>query len=198
MSRPRFVRELTGREKSELAKLIRTGRDGRVVRRAQMVHASSQGKTCGEIADLLGFTIPTVHRVLQRFDGKGLASLYDEPRSGRPPKVTPQYVTLLKEAVATSPREMGYAFTSWTLARLREHLARRGHVLLHPGYLARLMARHKIVYRRPKHVMGHLQDPHDVSEKKVLLDFLKKARLNPRFSSTSSSSTSVRFISTRP
>lgn len=198
MSRPKFVRDLTPKEKMELSKLIRTGRDARAVRRAQMVHLSAGGRTCAQISGLLGFTVPTVHRVIQRFGEKGLASLFDEPRSGRPPKVTNRYVELLKEAVATSPREMGYAFTSWTLARLREHLARRCHVLLHPDYLARLMAKHKIVYRRPKHVMGHLQDPHDYKEKKALLDFLKKARSNPTLSSTSSSSTSVRFISTRP
>jgi transposase len=124
--------------------------------------------------------------------------LPDKPRPGRPPKATDEYVRLLKEAVATSPRDMGYPFSSWTTARLREHLARRCRVILHPDYLARLMARHGIVYRRPRHVMGHLQDPKEYNEKKELIEFLKKTRLRGGTTSTCSSSTSVKFTSTRP
>ena len=198
MSAPKFVRALRRSEKGEVRRLIRKGSDARVVRRAQMVHLSSQGKKCGEIAELLGFTVPTVHRAIDEFNARGVDGLPDRPRSGRPPKVTERYVTCLKEAVRTSPIELGYAFASWTLSRLREHLGRRCGVVLHPGYLSRLMARHGIVYRRPRHVMGHLRDEREYDEKKAFLEFLKKGRSTGAPASSSSSSTSVRFTSTRP
>lgn len=198
MSAAKFVRPLTASEDAELRRLIRKGSDARVVRRAQMVHLSSLGKKCGEIAGLLGFTVPTVHRAIDEFNARGVRGLPDRPRSGRPPKATQRYVSCLKEAVRTSPVELGYAFASWTLSRLREHLGRECGVVLHPGYLSRLMAKHGIVYRRPRHVMAHLRDEREYDEKKVFLDFLKRGRSSAAPVSISSSSTSVRFISTRP
>lgn len=198
MSAPKYVRPLSKSEMAEIGKLIRKGADARVVRRAQMVRLSSRGKKCGEIAELMGFTVPTVHRAIDEFNARGVDGLPDRPRSGRPPKATEGYVACLKKAVRTSPVELGYVFASWTLSRLREHLARKCGVVLHPGYLSRLMAKHGIVYRRPRHVMAHLRDQQEYDEKKAFLEFLKKGRSRNALDSTSSSSTSVRYISTRP
>lgn len=196
MSAPRFVRPLTKAEQVEIARLVRRGRDGRLVRRALMVQMSAKGQKAGAIAETLSTSVPTVHRTLKAFNSRGLDGLPDAPRSGRPPKASERYVECLKEAVATSPIDYGYVFTSWTLPRLREHLARRCRVVLHPDYLGRLMAKHGIVYRRPRHVMGHLQDPQEYEEKKALLAFLKKTRSTGGTISISSSSTNRRFTST--
>ena len=198
MAVAKYVRVLRRAEKIEVARLIRKGGDARIVRRAQMIRLSAQGRKCGEIAELLGFSVPTVHRVIDAFNAGGIDRLADRPRSGRPRKVTDQYIRYLKAAVAKSPRDLGYRFASWTLPRLREHLLKKCKVLLHPDYLARLMARHGIVYRRPRHVMGHLRDPKDYQEKKELLNFLKKTRSILGMTSTCCSSMSVKFISTRP
>ena len=194
----KFVRQLTKKEQSEIARLIRKGGDARVVRRAQMVRLSAQGKKASEISELLGFSTPTVHRVIDVFNAEGIRGLPDKPRAGRPPKATGRYVTCLKEAVKASPIDLGYAFSSWTLPRLREHLARECNVILHTGHLARIMSQHGIVYRRPRHIMGHLRDPQDYDEKKEIIQFLKKGRLKRTRTSTSSSSMSVKFTSTQP
>ena len=153
---PKFVRTLSKDELRCLTQTISKGRDVRMVRRAQIVRLSARGKTSPQIADLMGFSIPAIHRVIDAFNSEGVASLADKPWPRRPPKASDEYVRLLKEAVATSPRDIDYPFSSWTTSRLREHLAKRCRVILHPDYLARLMARHGIVYRRPRHIMGHL------------------------------------------
>lgn len=195
MSQPLFARQLEPAEHDEIERLASSNQDARVVRRALMIRLSARGKRAPEIAELMGVSLPTVHRLLHRFNQRGLDALPDRPRPGRPPRATPEYVERLKQAVATSPVELGYAFSSWTLSRLREHLARSCGVLLHPDYLGRLCARHGIVYRRPRHVMGHLQNRDDYDEKKELLDFLKKtpSKAPP---SICSSRMSVRFTST--
>lgn len=198
MRAPKFVRALTRKEKSEIKKLARKGKDARIVRRAQIVRLSAQEKKAQEISDLLGFCLPTVHRVINAFNKEGLSGLPDKPRLGRPPKATDEYIKCLKKAVARSPIDLGYSFTAWTLPRLREHLALQCKVILNPDYLARLMAKHGIVYRRPRHIMGHLRDPKEYNEKKEVLAFLKKARLRRKPTLTSSSLTSVKFTSTRP
>ena len=198
MSELLFVRRLTAGERKELTRLVRAGLDARVVRRAQMVRLSGQGKTAAEIAALWAVSGQGVRRILNRFNQEGIAGLSDRPRPGRPRKTDGRYVRLLKQAVSASPRDLGYKFTCWTLDRLREHLARKTRVVLSAVHLSRLMAEHDIVYRRPKHGMTHLRDPKEYDEKKAVLAFLKKglpARTPP---STCSTSTSVKFTSTRP
>lgn len=197
MSRPLFVRRLSKREAADLDRLVRSNCDPRRLRRAQMIRLSKLGHKCSEIARLLNVSAPTVTQTIHRFNTEGLSGLADRPRPGRPPRARDRYIKLLKEAVTTSPQDVGYAFSSWSLSRLREHLFRKTSVLLSPGYLCRLMAKHGIVYRRPRHVMGHLRDQAEYDEKKAFLDFLKKTPYPPQSDSTSSSSTSVKFISTR-
>ncbi len=197
MSRPVFVRKLTKTEQARITRLIRSNEDARIVRRAQMIWLSSQGKKTVEIAEMWGITGATVLRTIQNFNAKGLISLADKPRKGRPRKTTDRYVRLLKEAVQKSPRDFGYPFSSWTLDRLREYLGQQTGTLLNPRYLSQLMARQGIVYRRPKHVMAHLRNAKDYNEKKAILEFLKNAQSKGTPTSTFSTSTNVKFTCTR-
>jgi transposase len=198
MSRPLFVRQLTPSERNELRGLVRAGKDARVVRRAQMILLSAQGQTPAQIGACWELTAQGVRKILLRFNEEGISGLADRPRRGRPRKTNERYVALLKQAVSTDPREQGYVFGCWTLGRLREHLARRTRILLSVAHLSRLMAEHGIVYRRPKHGMTHLRDPQEYQEKKAFLSFVKKRPCSLKLSSICSTSTSVRFTSTRP
>jgi transposase len=198
MSDPLLVRALTCGERKELTRLVRAGTDARVVRRAQMIRLSAAGRTAAEIAALWELTGQGVRKVIHRFNREGIAGLADRPRRGRPRKTDGRYIALLKRAVRVSPRDVGYPFGCWTLDRLREHLARRTRVTLSVPHLSRLMAEHDIVYRRPKHGMTHLRDPREYDEKKAFLAFVKRGRRVPGPPSTCSTSTSVRFTSTRP
>jgi len=192
------IRTLTSDEHKELKRLIRTGKEARQVRRAQMVLLFIEGKTASEIGALWARSAQMVRKVLTRFNREGIAGLANRPRQGRPRKTNDRYVELLKEAVQKNPRDFGYLFSCWTLDRLREHLARKTHVIMSVSHLSRLLGEHKIVYRRPKHDMSHLRDPQEYDEKKAFLEFVKKGRQNQTRPSTCSTSMSVRFTSTRP
>lgn len=198
MSQVLFVRTLTRQQTRELRGVIRSGSDARMVRRAQIIRLSARGQSPGAIADLLDRSCSGVRKVINRFNAEGFASLADQARQGRPAKTTDRYVALLKQTVQTHPRDLDYPFSCWTLERLREHLARKTRILLSVGYLSQLVAKHGIVYRRPKHSMAHLRDPREYNEKKAFLEFVKKRPLSPRFRSTCSTLMNVRFISTRP
>jgi transposase len=198
MSQVLFVRALTRREAGELRRLIRTNRDARVVRRAQVVQLSARGKPPSEIADILDRSWSGVRKIINRFNAEGFASLADKPRVGRPRKRTERYVALLKETVQVNPRELGYPFSCWTLERLREHLARQTKIMLSPPHLSRLLSENGIVYRRPKHGMSHLRDPEEYDEKQAFLEFVKKGLCVPQPPSTYCTSMNVRFTSTRP
>jgi len=197
MPRASTLLKLTKEQELALRSEIKGG-DGRAVRRAQVVRLLSQGLGATEIGKLLGISNSAVHKIRNAFRRDGLEALRDKPRPGRPSKADANYVACLKAAVSKSPRDFGYIFSCWTLARLREHLGRQCKIWLSPPQLSRLLRRHGIVYRRPRHVMAHLRDQTEYDEKKALLAFLKKKRPQPMRVLTSSSLTSVRFISTRP
>ncbi len=198
MRQPLFVHKLRIQDSRELLRLIRSNPDSRVVRRAQIIRLSTRGKAPREIADLLDRSWSGVRKIINRFNTDGFASLADKPREGRPRKRTDRYIALLREAVQVNPRDLGYPFSSWTLDRLREHLARRTKIILSPPHLSRLLSENDIVYRRPKHSMGHLRDEGEYNEKKAFLGFVKKGPCIAPPSSTCSTSMSVRFTSTRP
>ena len=195
---PVFVRALTADEQEALSRLIRSEKDARIVRRAQMVRLSADGVTTPRIAAMWDVNDQTVRRTIRRFEAEGIDGLPDKPRKGRPGKKTDRYVALLREAVQRSPRELGYPFSSWTLERLREHLALQTGIQLHPNSLSRIMAENDIVYRRPKHSMDHLRDPEEYNEKQAILEFLKRGRFAPPPASNCCTSMSVRFTSTQP
>ena len=176
---PVNLRTISKSEREELDRLVRRNVDARILRRAQIIRLCCEGYNHTEIAHIVGVTLPTVVRAFRRFNERGLNGLADLPRSGRPPRVTDQYIEELKKAVRTPPQEIGYEFSSWSVGRLREHLGRKTKILVSEGHLARLMAKHGIVYRRPRHDLSHMRDPAEYEEKKALLEFLKKGR-SPR------------------
>jgi transposase len=198
MSQTLFVRVLSGGESRKLRQLIRGNGNARIVRRAQVIRLSARGKAPSEIADLLERSCSGVRKIINRFNAEGFTSLADKPREGRPSKTTERYVALLKEVVQASPRDLGYPFSCWTLERLRTHLARKTRIILSVPHLSRLMRDNDIVYRRPKHGMGHLRDPQEYNEKKAFLEFVKRGPCVQEQPSTCSSLMNVKFISTRP
>jgi len=149
---PVNLRTISKSEQEELDRLVRRNVDARILRRAQIIRLCCEGYNHTEIAHIVGVNLP---------------------HPGRPPRVTDQYIEELKKAVRTPPQEIGYEFSSWSVGRLREHLGRKTKILVSEGHLARLMAKHGIVYRRP------MRDPAEYEEKKALLEFLKKGR-SPR------------------
>jgi transposase len=83
------VRCLTRIERAALQRMTRQ-EIGRVSQRAHMILLSNQHRTVSEIAALFDVSRTTVRFWIQRFDEAGSSGLYDEPRSGRPRKTTPE------------------------------------------------------------------------------------------------------------
>jgi len=110
-------RELQARARQEV---------GRVSERIHFVLLSDQGKSPPEIAALLGYSVATVRQWLTRYQDKGLAGLYDKPRSGRPRKANEALQSNLDECLKTTPNALGYWATFWTVALLVTHLAGLG------------------------------------------------------------------------
>jgi transposase len=131
----------------------------RVRERLEMVKCVALGYPLAEIARWSGRTERTVRRWLRAFAGGGAAAVADGPRAGRPPRADAAYLAALERAADTPPRELGLPFDVWTSDRLSAYLAETTGVRIAPGWLRALLAKQRFRCGRPKHTLGHLQDP---------------------------------------
>jgi len=79
-----YVVKLTDEQNSELLSLVNKGEcNARVIKRANILLLSAQGKIALEIAKDLNTSDQTVYNIRRRFAQEGLdAALYDKPRKG--------------------------------------------------------------------------------------------------------------------
>ena len=160
------IEEMRAEQRAEVERLLRR-RDlpPRVRERLEMVKAAALGQDLAAIAAWSGRTVRTVKRWLRRYGaaGGGVAAVADAPRAGRPPRADAAYRQALETAVDTPPRDLGLPFDVWTSARLSAYLAQTRGVRIAPGWLRVLLAQQDFACGRPKHTLGHLQDPAEVA-----------------------------------
>jgi len=117
MKPPIFVRELSNKEREALEAGLRSS-DAFVLRRYQILLASSKGERPPRIAENLGCAQQTVRNAIHEFNGRGLEAL--SPGSSRPREVHAAFgedgVEALREMLHHSPREFGKKTSLWTLA----------------------------------------------------------------------------------
>ena len=176
MRQARKVHGLSETEITELEKTIKQHASPRVRIRAVMIRMSDKGHSPPQIAELLGCSRQTVLHQINRYEQEGVSGLEDKRRSGAGAKANSEYIAQLKKAVTSEPRDLAYRFSVWSVERLQKHLHQKTGVQLAPKYLAELMKKHDIVYRKPKHDLSHKREQQEVEEKKKLLEFLKKTR----------------------
>jgi transposase len=155
-----YVRQPTEAERAELKRMTRQ-EVGRVAQRAQMVLLSAQRRTVPEIAALFEASRATVRFWLRQFDAEGPVGLRDEPRSGRPRKVTPQAEEELVSWLKQDPQraDPAYLATFWTVAMLLLHLGARLQLALSPATLRATLHRLGLRWRRPRLAMPRKTDP---------------------------------------
>jgi transposase len=116
MKPPIFVRSLSENERESLEAGLRS-KDAFVMRRCQILLASSRGLSPPKIALSLGCGSQTVRNAIHAFNDRGLLAL--TPGSSRPRRVHAAFdekcAEALREMLHRSPREFGYDSSLWTL-----------------------------------------------------------------------------------
>src|SRR5829696_4009612 len=114
----------------ELRRLVKTDPDPRVRRRAQAVLMLAQGASVVGAARWFRTAPHRVRAWRAWFLGGGRDRLADDddPRCGRPPKLGPEDLTLLDEALQRGPLAYGWPVTVWSIRDLRELLRQRRRV----------------------------------------------------------------------
>jgi len=120
---------LTSKEKRELRALLACQtEEARLVRRARIVHLCARGVAHSEIARRMDTSSRQVRKWRSRFSERGLDGLRDEPRSGRPPRISAQEQVRVLGVACRDPRQFGEVRTLWSLESLTRVLVRSGRV----------------------------------------------------------------------
>ena len=109
----------------------------RVGRRAMCLLLSAMGEPAKQIARITGLSLDAITDIRRRWHNARrcrLRSLLDQPRTGRPARVTPAYRRELRRALDKGPLAFGYLFTVWSIARLRMHLRKVTGITLNPNH----------------------------------------------------------------
>lgn len=124
-----------------------------------------------------GTAAKTIGRWRDRFLAAGRAGLVDQPRGGRPRRITPEGDHLLDAALAASPMDYGYPVATWGLVDLTDLLHQRLGIGIGTEALSRHLKRRGYVYARPRHDLTHRQDAEAVESAKHTLRTLEKRGL---------------------
>lgn len=153
-----YVRTPSEAELHELKRMT-SQEIGRVGQRAQMVLLSAQACTVPEIAAIFAVKYKTVRKWLRRFDAQGPAGLYDEPRSGRPHKLTDSVRDNLLNMIQQDPEQAGYLATFWTVAMLALAVAEKLGVHLSVSSIRQALHAAGMAWGRPRLAMPTKTDP---------------------------------------
>src|SRR5713226_3245019 len=118
--------------------------------RAHSLLRSSHGLTIKEITKIYPVDRDTVSTWIRKWEHDGPASLHDKPRSGRPPKLTPDEQTLAIASIKDEPRSL-----KQVVERLTQKTAKR----LSISSLKRLAKRARLRWKRVRKSLKSLRDP---------------------------------------
>jgi transposase len=169
MRKPIYIRALTEDEQQTLQEGLRSP-NAFVLRRCQMLLASTRGQTARVIGEALGCDDQTVRNVLHAFNTQGLAAL---TRRSSAPQRTPHAAfnatqrEHLRALLHQSPRTFGHPTSLWTLSLAAEVAYTEGLTARRVSgeAIRRALARLGVRWQRAKHWITS-PDPAYVRKKK--------------------------------
>ena len=134
--------------------LVEEDDDGKAVKRLFTAIAYKHGQSPAEIENRYGIPRQNVYQWLNRIEERGLPeALYDEPKPGRPPRLTDEQVEKLEAVLRDSPTTVGYDAETWEPTLVRHWLNEQFDVEYTLRHVRRLMGKAGLTWRtaRPRH-----------------------------------------------
>ena len=155
-------------QRVELEELFHKTQVPRLRSRAQAVLLSAERQlTAPAIAAIVRESDDSVARWLKRYLARGVAGLYDAPRSGRPAKVNADYRAVVVKAVRQRPRSLDLPFSLWTLKRLIDYMVTQTGVRVSLESMRQGLKKEGIVLSQPQHTISS-PDPEYLVKKRRL------------------------------
>jgi transposase len=121
----------------------------RVVTRLEAIMQSLQGKTSGQIAQLLQADRTRVHAWICAWNQTGEEGLWEGHRSGRPTELGAAQRERLADIVESGPVAYGLNTAVWTSPLLKRIISEEFDVNYHPGHDRRLLGNMGFSVQRP-------------------------------------------------
>jgi len=148
------LRASTYAKLSEMRKKAEREGAYRVAKRLHAVLLNSEGRTSGELAELLQAPRSKVSKWLANYERHGVDGLLEGYRSGRPPQLIDADATALYDIIESGPVAYGLDSGLWTSPMLARVIFEEFGVAYHPGHVRKLL--HKIGFsvQRPRRVLA--------------------------------------------
>lgn len=146
-----YVRELTETEVNELKQAVKSAKNIKTVKRAQVIIASSKGVDSRQLSETYHYTQRNIANIINEFNESGIESLYTRKHTGKPKTITTQQEQEIIDLTKVSPKALGYPFNSWTLDRLKAASMEQGifKTISHMS-IKRILVKYKITLQRTK------------------------------------------------
>ncbi len=161
----RYVRPLIETQREILEKTMKHDASSRARARAHSLLLSAQGMTINDIAKISHVDRDTASTWITKWEHQGEASLHDQPRSGRPPKLTPEEQKLAIEYIKEDPR---------SLKHVVERLVTKTEKRISISALKRLAKKARLRWKRVRKSLKSLRDPKAFAKCKRELEALQK------------------------
>jgi transposase len=144
-----FVRPVSMEEGRRLQRISRTAKDPVKLRRALVVLMSVQGQTVKDITMLMQAGEDYVRYVIRAFNELGFDALDPKWNGGRPKAISDEVREHICLIARTSPADWKItAFSTWSLSKLADHLARQKVVAaISRETLRRILAADKVSWK---------------------------------------------------
>ena len=160
----RYVQPLTEEQRALLERTMKEDASFRARTRAHSLLLSAQGTTIKEIAKTYQVNRVTVSAWLKHWEHHGAQRLHDQPRSGRPSKLTPDEQALAQQYIKDEPR---------SLKTVVERLAHATEKRLSLSSLKRLAKKARLRWKRVRKSLKSLRDPQAFARCKRALEALQ-------------------------
>lgn len=148
-----IMADFNAREKRRLRILIQRERDAAVRTRLLIILHLARGRGPSDVAACAQVARSTVYRVAERYCQWGLAALADRREDNGSPGVDPMFLLVLRQVVAGTPQDYGWARPTWTQELLCVVMERQtGHSISQPT-MSRCLRRIGARLGRPRPIL---------------------------------------------
>ena len=126
-----------------------------------------QGFSCYYVGQMFGHHPTTIQRWVRSFEMHGFSGLEDQPKAGRPPRLTPGQWQLVDHHLRQSPRQFGYSQNLWDGKLLAHHLEETQKVALGVRQCQRIFHQLGFRLRKPRPVIARANPEEQEAFKKT-------------------------------
>lgn len=128
----------------------------KIFKRFQALYLYLSGKTCKEVAKIVGLNKCTVSEINQIYKNEGLAGIPYKPPTGRPPKLTKEQQAGLKEIILNKlPVDVGFpAEFNWTAGLIAKYIKQEYGFDYTIRGITKMLDRLNLSYTRPTYVLA--------------------------------------------